>query len=244
MGFFKIFYYLKRILYHIPKKILVLFIIFLILFISNVQATTVTNLPNDDVYEQLRLIYEQDFGKLLYTYIRNARQNNYTWDDKFQGFCRSITLNAGRISWFISSSYSGNYFRGSNRVDWLVNGSNKNHILYGYYIDSNTSYTYNSDSFSIGGADNGSTYGASNWFFVVPSNQTSFIFDGYITANGVTTSQLTGYMYMPQDLTNYIPPQYFSYIYDIGYNQFNLLLVCLISLSIVFKILSVLLKLN
>lgn len=95
MGFFKLFYFLKRILYKIPKKVLVYILIFIILMLfttsSHASQVDVNNLSNADIVALYQKQIDHNFYVFIHRVIEQAQKNNNTFDGNVKNFCRQVT---------------------------------------------------------------------------------------------------------------------------------------------------------
>lgn len=218
------FYYLKRILYKIPKKLLVYLLIFIIIMLfttsSHASQIDVNNLPNADVRASIEETYRQDFYKLLYSSIKYAKNNNNTFHSTFVYFCNCVTVNSSRFYWYVSSQYGNSFFLNNNKAPLVTDTSNR--VFFGVAPNDAVSYNYD-DYFVFPGSRNTNTALSKQWALGEPSAITYRL--NYCTSpNNATvnyTNNLQGYLYIPAGFENYCPSDLYDTIYSIALGTFD-----------------------
>lgn len=118
MGFFKLFFYLKRILYKIPKKILVYILIIIIVFMlstsSHASQVEVTNQPNQDIVESYRKKMDANWYRYVYDAIHFAKTHNNTFNSNIVTIFNNITTSATNYRFGVyDANYYSIYFKNS-----------------------------------------------------------------------------------------------------------------------------------
>lgn len=218
MGFFKLFYYLKRILYKIPKKILIYLLIFVIYFVfvfspsSHASQIDVNNVPNADIIDLYQKQIDHNFYVFTYRAIESAKRNNNTFDGNFKSFCRSATTQNAVFGIYTPNYYNlyfkrnGTYLNDSE--SWLclcwTNPQN--------YIDD--------DTVVIPGTSNSNYSSSREVSCSVYSNATVSRFS--TTTTNPSFYGNTGYNVTLIDaFKNYIPSDLYDVLYSIGNDTFS-----------------------
>lgn len=219
MDYFK--YFIKKFFRKNLNKLLFILILISIfcMLTHSVFATTVENIPNTDIFEQIKTQYNADWYNLLYINMNIAKTQGYfTYD--FQRFCSVVTTRSTWYYWFISNDRKAEIFL---KNDGTPISTSQRAICYGISSLDDITYSDRGDLIIMPGSANTSNSNSRAWRLLYPNKVTPYIttiqFSGF---NPSFTTNQQGRMLVPDGLHQYCPTDIYDDIYRIGRGEFSI----------------------